>query len=143
MPQELFSNKIFLALFISMAAAQAIKIILFVTKDKKPFYLKDLVVTGGMPSAHSALVTALAFSIYISDGLGALFFISAVFALIVIRDALGVRRTAGEEGKVLNELIKKSKLKIPAVHYSLGHKPKEVLVGVLIGFLAGFTVFFI
>ena len=138
---ELFYNKLFLALFVSMTLTQFIKIFLLITKDKQPFYFKDLFVTGGMPSAHSALVTSLAVSIYISEGLSTLFFMSVAFALIVIRDALGVRRTAGEEGKVLNEVIKRSKLKIPKVHYSLGHKPEEVLVGMFIGILVSVVVF--
>jgi len=59
-----------------------------------------------------------------------------VIALIVLRDALGVRRTAGEEGKMINKLLKKVHLKLPKLHYSLGHTPLQVVVGVGIGIVS-------
>jgi len=62
-------------------------------------------------------------------------------AVIVIRDALGVRRTAGEEGKLLNRVIKATKLKLPPVHYSLGHLPKEVACGVAIGLASAIVLY--
>lgn len=119
------------SIVLSFILSQGLKILLFLRHGN--FHVKDLAVTGGMPSSHSAVVTALATSILLTQGLTPLFLTTVVLAVIVIRDALGVRRTAGEEGKLLNRVIKATKLKLPPVHYSLGHLPKEVAAGVAIG----------
>ncbi len=139
----LFTNKIFLAIFISLLAAQLIKIHFLVIKKKQKVQFKDIFLTGGMPSSHSSAVTALTITLFLTEGVTSSSIISLVLAAIVIRDAMGVRRTAGEEGKIINRIIKKSKLKIQKVHYSLGHKPKEVLVGVIIGILTSIAIYFI
>ena len=140
---SLLTNKIFLSIVIAGVLAQLIKIAIFIFKHKQKFQIKDLIVTGGMPSSHSALVTALAIAVYLDQGLTAAFFLAAVFALVVVRDAFGVRRTAGEEGKILNKIIKASKLKIKTFHYSLGHTPAEVTVGIIIGIVASTLVHFL
>ncbi|MFC1769337.1 divergent PAP2 family protein [Nanoarchaeota archaeon] len=134
-------NKILLAIIISAGLTQLIKISILVFKHKQQFYWKDFFVTGGMPSAHSSVVTSLSLIIFLTEGLSSSFFISIVLMLIVIRDAMGVRRSVGEEGKILNDIIKKSKLKVPKVHYSLGHTPKEVFVGVVIGILTSVIIY--
>jgi len=123
--------------------AQGIKIAIFMFKHKQRFHINDLLVTGSMPSAHSALVTSLVISIYLTEGLTTTFLLAAVFALVVIRDAFGVRRTAGEEGKLIDRIVKASKLKIKTFHYSLGHTPKEVTVGIIIGIIAPILVYFL
>jgi len=110
---------------------------------KGQFHLEDLAVTGGMPSSHSAVVTALTLSIFLTEGPTPLFFTTLVMAVIVIRDALGVRRTAGDEGKLLNQVIKKAHLRLPPVHYSLGHLPREVAAGIAIGIVSSLVVMFI
>jgi len=132
---------VFYAIALSFVASQGLKILLFMRKGR--FCIEDIAVTGGMPSSHSAVVTALALSIFLTEGPTALFFTTLVLATIVIRDALGVRRTAGEEGQLLNEVIKKAKLKLPPVHYSLGHKPREVAVGIAIGLASALIILFI
>ena len=137
---QLFTNRIFLAVLAGGLGAQIIKIIVFMTKYKQKFHWKDLIVTGSMPSSHSAIVCALAVSVGILKGVGEMFVIALILAAIVIRDAMGVRRTAGEEGKLINELIKKTKLKVHPLHYALGHKPNEVFAGAIIGIFAGFIV---
>ncbi|MBI4145118.1 divergent PAP2 family protein [Candidatus Woesearchaeota archaeon] len=139
--EQLVQNRLFWSVLVAVVAAQGLKIALLVLKRRQRFFLADLVVTGGMPSSHSALVSSLALGIYLSEGFSALFFVAIVLALIVLRDSLGVRRTAGEEGQVLNELIKRSKLRLPNVHYSLGHTPAQVIVGVLIGIASACVVF--
>lgn len=122
---------IFYAIALAFIASQGLKILIFMRKGD--FHLKDVAVTGGMPSSHSAVVTSLALTIYLTEGFTPLFIITLVLAIVVIRDALGVRRTAGEEGMLLNQVIKKTHLKLPPIHYSLGHKPKEVAAGIAIG----------
>lgn len=95
--------------------------------------------TGGMPSAHSALVSALATSVGIINGMGSpLFAVTAIFAMIVMFDAQGVRRAAGHQARVLNQIVdevmKQHHLpKREKLAELLGHTRHEVLVGMLLG----------
>ncbi|MGL4662387.1 MAG: divergent PAP2 family protein [Culicoidibacterales bacterium] len=114
--------------------------------------------TGGLPSSHSATVTALAIVVGTVEGFGStMFAISLVLALIVMHDAMGVRREAGKHAEVLNELVADfeellaeigkhgimdnplydKKLKI-----LLGHKPVEVLTGFLFGIIVPLPILF-
>ena len=101
----------------------------------------DLIVTGGMPSSHAAFVVALATSVYLEEGITTVFAISLVLAFIVIMDAFNVRRSVGEEGMVIDKIIRKIKLKTE-MHYSLGHTPLQVAVGSLMGFIIALLVYF-
>ncbi len=146
--QELFTSPIFWAIVVSVVVAQAVKIFLLVFKQQQKFVLNDIFVTGNMPSAHAAIVTALVSILFITEGFSSLFFVSLVFSAIVIRDAVGVRRTVGEESKVLGNVIaalkKKFHITIPQkIHQSLGHQPIEVIVGVAIGIAASVMVYII
>jgi len=94
--------------------------------------------TGGMPSSHSAVVCALATSVGIYDGINSTFFIIClIFAMVVLRDSVGVRRAAGIHAKALNDLCKQSAkltgLEFRSVKEIQGHTPLEVLVGALLG----------
>ena len=127
---------ILVSVVLALTAAQGLKMLLIVALHHQRLHLEDLVVTGGMPSAHSATVTALCLSILWTEGWrSSTFVLSAVLAVVVIRDALGVRRTAGEEGKTINSIIRLAHVRTPPVHYSLGHTPTEVAVGIAIGAL--------
>jgi uncharacterized protein len=127
---------ILVSVVLALTIAQGLKMLLIVERHHQRLHLEDLVVTGGMPSAHSATVTALCLSILWTDGCrSSAFVLSAVLAVVVIRDALGVRRTAGEEGKTINSIIRLAHVRTPPVHYSLGHTPTEVAVGIAIGAL--------
>lgn len=143
---DLFVSPIFWAIIVSVVVAQAVKIILLVFKQRQKFVFADLFITGSMPSAHAAIVTALTTIILLTEGFSPLFFAAFVFAAIVIRDAVGVRRTVGEESKVLTNVITALKTKfhisIPRkMHQSLGHQPLEVLVGVVIGIASAIAVY--
>jgi len=125
------------SVILALTAAQGMKLLLIVLRHHQHLRLEDVVVTGGMPSAHSATVVALCLSILWTEGWqNSIFVLAAVLAVIVIRDALGVRRTAGEEGKTINSIIRLAHIKTPPVHYSLGHTPTEVAIGLVIGALA-------
>ncbi|MEH7124228.1 divergent PAP2 family protein [Bacillus sp. JJ1532] len=107
--------------------------------------------TGGMPSSHSAAVTALSTGVALETGLDSpVFAISAVFAIITMFDATGVRRQAGEQAIVLNQLMsdfnrfmeeakvwqkKAEQEKRKELKELLGHKPIEVFFGGLTGIL--------
>jgi len=96
--------------------------------------------TGGMPSSHSALVCSLTTSAGIKQGISSDFFIfSLIFALVVLRDSLGVRRAAGLQAKALNALGKQAAeklgLEFNPVQEINGHTMLEVLVGGILGVL--------
>ena len=102
--------------------------------------------SGGMPSSHSALVTAVALSIGFQDGFDTpLFALAMAMAMIIIYDAAGVRRQAGIHAERINEIMKSF---IESRHFQeedlkemLGHTPFEVIAGVLLGFFISLTLF--
>ena len=103
--QELLQNQILISAICGWFVAQFLKTLihLFLTKN---FVAERLVGSGGMPSSHSATVCALSTAALISYGIGSFeFTISFIFAVIVMHDAMGVRRETGIQAKVLNELI--------------------------------------
>ncbi len=134
-------NKIILAVLLAGFGAQLIKLIALWFKHKTLTW-HDLVVTGGMPSSHSAFVVGLAAIVYLEEGASSAFAISLVLALIVLRDAFGVRRSVGMEGKAIQKLFRLHHLR-SKFHYSLGHTPSEVIVGAAIGFAAALLAYFI
>ena len=141
-----FQSPIFWAIIIAVCFSQLIKVFLLVFKQKQKFVLNDLFITGNMPSSHAAIVISLTTIILLTEGFSPLFFAVFVFSSIVIRDAVGVRRTVGEESKVLTNVLSALKknfhISIPRkIHESLGHQPLEVLVGSLIGVLSGIGVY--
>lgn len=94
--------------------------------------------TGGMPSAHSSLVSGLAASVGLQSGFGSpVFAVAAIFASVVMFDAQSVRRAAGEQAQVLNqivdELFSKHTLSEKKLVELLGHTRLEVLFGMLTG----------
>lgn len=102
------------------------------------FDFEYLVSTGGMPSSHSATVSALAFGIGYTEGFGTpLATLAFAFAIITMFDAATVRHAAGEHAKVLNAIVRDLKeLKFkPAARFKelLGHTRKEVLWGMVVG----------
>ena len=95
-----------------------------------------------MPSSHSALVTALSTTIGLRQGISSDLFIFSIFsAMIVIRDAMGVRRSSGLQAKMLNEVGAKmaETMNIPfkPVKEVQGHTPVEVFAGIIVGVLIG------
>ena len=95
--------------------------------------------SGGMPSSHSALVTALATDIGLRKGLDSgEFAIATVFAIIVMYDAAGVRQAAGKQAKILNQMIEElftGDHHLTEIHLKelLGHTPFQVLIGSVMG----------
>ena len=96
-----------------------------------------------MPSAHSATVVALLTVTGARDGLNSgVFGLAALFAAVVMYDAVMVRRSSGEQGVAIKALIKEQKSNVPFPRVAKGHTPSEVLVGALLGLLIGLVVFF-
>ena len=108
----------------------------------KKFNFKRIIGAGGMPSSHSAVVTSLATLIGKNLGVDSpIFAISLIFACVVMYDACGVRRAAGKQAKVSNEIVNTPGLSTIQVQEklqeALGHTPVQVFVGALIGLIAG------
>jgi len=151
--KSLLENIIFLSTVSSLFIAQVFKILFFIlhpkTKIKQLKLLETLLWrTGGMPSSHSAVVCSLAASAGIKEGFDSnIFVISLIFAMIVLRDALGVRRSAGIQAKALNNLGKQTAQKIEIDFHSVkeiqGHTPPEVIVGSLLGIAIAVGYYFI
>lgn len=128
--------------------AQAIKFI--IKSNKQKFNFKNILAYSGMPSGHSALIISLATISGLSEGLQSpIFAVSVILSIIVIRDALGIRRYLGEHGKILNVLVKDLEndkvldKKYPHLLERIGHTPAQVLVGSLIGFSVSLIGFWI
>lgn len=143
--QNLLTNPVFWAIIVAVCSAQLTKIVLLVFKQRQKFIWEDFFVTGSMPSAHAAIVVSLVVILLLTEGFSSLFFVAFVFAAVVIRDAVGVRRTVGEESKVLTNVINVLKTKFHItitrkMHQSLGHQPIEVLVGTIIGIASAIVV---
>ena len=123
--------------------AQFLKVFTGIFKVKKFSVAELLFGTGGMPSSHSASVCALVSACAIKDGFtSSSFAISLVLAMIVMRDAMGMRRQVGEHAKALNRLFQNlsdslndPELTEKALEELAGHTPLQVLAGMLIGLL--------
>lgn len=126
--------------------AQFLKVIVILVKEKtfKPRIL--LFSLGGMPSSHSASVTALWTSCAIKYGFASAYFaITGVLAMIVMTDAMGVRWETGEQSKIINKLVKEiftgtSESAETALKELVGHTPFQVLVGALVGLAVPFIL---
>ena len=124
------------------AIAQVLKVFVVLIAEKK-FDIANLFASGGMPSSHSAFVTALCTVIGINEGLGSpIFAIAAAFALVVMYDACGVRRAVGEQAKVLNKIIqgmneKNVENSQEVLKVILGHSPFQVAMGWIVGLVTG------
>ncbi len=134
---QLLHNRVFFTTLVGWFLAQSLKVTLGVIREKR-FNFKWFVGTGGMPSSHAAGATALAASVGIQEGVGtAIFATVAMFALVVIADAQGVRRAAGKQAEILNKMADDIYWKKPIEQERLmelvGHTPKEVIAGFLIG----------
>ncbi|MGP1577426.1 MAG: divergent PAP2 family protein [Treponema sp.] len=139
-------NPIFLAAVSSWFLSQFIKTFIgFCASSIHTFSIFfDLLIwrTGGMPSSHTALVTALTTTIGFKQGVNSDLFVFALFsAIIVIRDALGVRRSSGIQAKTLNaighDVAYITKKEFKPVKEIQGHTPVEVIAGIVVGILTG------
>jgi acid phosphatase family membrane protein YuiD len=89
--------------------------------------------SGGMPSAHSATTVALAMIVGLKDGFeSSLFAIALLFAIIVMYDAVKVRRSAGEQGLAIRSIVKEIKSEIEVPRIAKGHTPLEVVLGAVL-----------
>ena len=141
----LLSNRILIAAFCGWFVAQVLKTLIYVAVNKS-FNPERLLGDGGMPSSHSATVMAMVTSTAFYFGPETFeFAVTAILALIVMHDAMGVRRETGKQAKVINNMMDwfvqnsdispEEKLK-----EFVGHSPTQVFFGALLGIIVGFIV---
>lgn len=142
---SLWNNVSLWAAAIGWTTAQAFKFVRHYIRTRSMDF-GYFVSTGGMPSAHSALVSALATSVGLIHGLGStIFAVTAIFALIVMFDAQGVRRAAGHQARMLNQMVeewvKQHHLpKREKLAELLGHTRHEVFAGLVLGICVAVAV---
>lgn len=142
---HIFSNTTLIAAALSWGLAQTIKTIITAIHTKS-FVPERLFGAGGMPSAHSAMVCALTMGMVHQRGIESPeFAITICFAAVVIYDAMGVRRAAGEQAKVINRMVnimekEGSEITEKDLKEYLGHTPIEVLAGILLGIVISLII---
>ena len=135
---DIFHNQVLVVAVLACLTAQGLKVVIELIRDRK-INFRYLVTTGGMPSAHSALVGALATAIGQSMGWSSPdFAIACLFAVIVMYDAAGVRQAAGRQAKLLNQITEElfqdgHNFNEEKLKELLGHTPFQVLVGLMLG----------
>jgi len=139
-------------LLLPLAAGAIAQLAKFLIKsNKQKFASRNFFSYSGMPSGHSAMVISLATILSLKLGWQSpLFATSVIFAVIVIRDAMGLRRYLGQHGHILNILVKDLKEdnvldeSYPHLLEKIGHTPMQVLIGSIIGVLVsliGYLIF--
>ena len=145
----LFGNRVFMSALISWGIAQLIKVVINLIRGNSDGAGKNFIHflwgTGGMPSSHSSAIVAVTTSVGFIEGIGSVLFACLlVISIIIIRDALGVRFSAGMQAKSLNHLghqLKKSySMDYTPVKEVNGHTFPEVAVGVILGFFIALAV---
>ena len=126
--------------FTTIITCQIIKFFVEAIITKKFNLYRLLNGAGGMPSSHSSFVTSLTTIIGLTKGFDSVYFaICLIFSLVVMYDAMGVRYESGKQAEAINDLVedlilcKKKKLNYKVLKEQLGHKPLEVLCGLVLG----------
>lgn len=138
--KDILDNYVFWVAVVSWLSAQVLKALFYAVRHRE-FSLERLLGAGGMPSSHTATVCGLTTAVAKAYGLDSpLFAIAVVLAGVVMYDATGVRRAAGEQAKIINKLVfehkKDANFHIDAqktLKEFLGHTPLEVFGGAVLG----------
>ena len=136
---QLIKNKIFMTTLSAWIAAQVIKVTIGIVRERK-FDFRWFIGTGGMPSSHAAGASCLAAAIGFEYGFSGVYFaLAASFALVVMFDAQGVRRSAGRQARILNKVMDdiywQGRIQENRLRELVGHTPIEVIGGFLLGIL--------
>ena len=142
---EFTGNNILKAAFFGWLSAQILKTIIYVIVNKE-FVLERLIGDGGMPSSHSATVMSLVTAVAYDCGVGSpIFAVAFVFAIIVMHDAMGVRRETGKQAVAINNIMEyfsemgKQPPEIQLKEF-VGHSPFQVMMGAILGLIIGIIV---
>ncbi|MBO5941625.1 MAG: divergent PAP2 family protein [Kiritimatiellae bacterium] len=145
---EIVRHPWFISSFLAGGLAQLIKFAISLKRTRK-INFSYFMTSGGMPSAHSALVSALASAVGFTEGFDAPYAMIAVgLGLIVLCDAATLRREAGKHAELLNSIVEKlnchfdesDRIEVRRLKERLGHKRREVAAGVVFGMLVAYGV---
>ena len=135
----MLGNQLLMSAVTGWVVAQFLKTLIDFALNKN-FNAERLVGSGGMPSSHSATVCGLTTAALLKYGAGAFeFAVSFVLSVIVMYDAIGVRRETGKQAKLLNSILSENPLKLNAevlqekLKEYVGHTPLQVLAGAILG----------
>lgn len=135
---EVLQNSVLQTAVLSWLIAQIMKVIIVLIINKKLDFTR-LTGSGGMPSSHSSFTVSLALAVGFCEGFNSVMFgVAAAFAIVVMYDASGVRRSAGEQAAILNKIVERfGKEELSETGQKLkellGHTPLEVLAGAILG----------
>lgn len=132
----LITNKIIISAALGCLVSQTIKFLTAVFRQKKLDFHK-LIEVGGMPSAHAAVVAAITSSVYLEQGVSALFAVTLIIAIIFLRDAIGIRMTVQNQSKILKKMTPEA-IKLGDLE---GHKLMEIIAGVALGIIITLLVY--
>ncbi len=145
---ELLANRVLIAGATGWATAQVLKTIIYAILNKEVSF-ERLFGDGGMPSGHSATVSAMAMMSFLHYGVGSFeFAISTMMAIIVMHDAMGVRLETGKQAKIINEMIELLSERNYEMAFSeerlkefVGHTPLQVAAGCILGLFIGWLLY--
>lgn len=142
--QGLMDNRILISALVAWFSAQTLKVLISLFVQHKLSW-QLMFSSGGFPSSHSAAVSALTIGVGRYYGWDSpIFAVAAVFAMIVMYDAAGVRRAAGKQAEVINQLVERyyqgSDISQERLKELIGHTPVEVFGGALTGIIIGILV---
>jgi acid phosphatase family membrane protein YuiD len=141
--EQLLANDVLVVSVLAWSLAQFSKLLIFLLREGQ-LKIRYLATAGGMPSSHSALVTAMATRVGMNYGVeSGLFSVAVLFAAVVLYDAAGVRRAVSHQARILNrmleEVIEYQRFSEKRLLELLGHTPFEVFVGLLLGLITALS----
>ena len=141
---EIVRHPWFVSAFLAGGLAQLVKMSIGWWRTRS-FSIGFLSTPGGMPSAHSALVTALAVAVGLTEGFDSHSAMIAVgLGTITMADAVSIRRAAGEHAKLLNRIVARldaaERFEAERLQERLGHRRREVVAGIAFGALVALAV---
>ncbi|MFA5275983.1 MAG: divergent PAP2 family protein [Candidatus Omnitrophota bacterium] len=134
---EISHNKVLMTTISAWLIAQVLKLFVgFITQRK--FDFRWLIGSGGMPSSHAAGAACLATAVGLEQGFNSVYFaLAASFAIVVMFDAQGVRRSTGKQARILNKIMDdiywQGKIEELRLRELIGHTPIEVIIGLILG----------
>jgi uncharacterized protein len=135
--------KLFLVPLLALVINQILKIIIFLIKGE--FSWAKIFSYGGMPSSHTAMATSLVITMSYFEGVSSpAFAITLIMAIVIVKDAAGIRRKLGKQANIINHLIKKlpakEGYKFPVLNEKFGHTNTEILAGFLLSIITSYLL---